>query len=343
VSEASGARRFGAFVCHVALLALLLFPLLLVIFRLTIFDTLPRDDYSRILLWWLGAGADAAPPGSPYGYRVLSNLAGAPFYYLLPSFALTNLPAQLGAEYIRANAAMAAASFMGLIVSMALAYRLVVDRFGLGRSEGVFAGLVTFVMQLHAAIFSVDPLAICVVLLALYFLDRVAVFTSILIVSVIVNEKIAIVLAIWLTIRCVFGDRALLGRQWLASVAAVIVYAAMVVVVRLPGHGEQFDPAVYWPTVMQNLTASVTPRGLLFNILPCLLLVGAVVWSWRSRGWQRDHVYAPIDLLVVPALAVVALMLTQFFQVGRVVMHGAPLFMWPLVQQYASWVRHPGS
>ena len=75
-------------------LALILHPLCLILFRLMIFDTLPRDDYAPMLLWWLGQPG-AVPPTSPYGYRVLSMLAAVPFYHLLPPFALTNLPGNL--------------------------------------------------------------------------------------------------------------------------------------------------------------------------------------------------------------------------------------------------------
>jgi hypothetical protein len=340
VSITPAGRRLVEFTCHTALLALILHPLLLIIFRLMIFSTFPRDDYAPMLLWWLGEGGGAAPQ-SPYGYRVLSVLAAAPFYYLLPPFTLTNLPAGLGAEYVRATAALAASSFVAIAAGAALAYRLAVDRFGFGRAEGMFAGLFVTVVQLYAAPFSIDPHAILVVTLALYFVDRVLVFAAILIAAAIVNEKVAIVFAVWLTIRCALGDRALLGRQWVASMVAILAYAGLLAAVRMPGHGEQLDPSAYLPTVWQNIAASVTPRGLMFNIVPCALLAGAVAWSWRALDWQRGRNYSPFDLLTIPALAGVALALTQFYQVGRVVAHAAPLFIWPLAQQHASWARRP--
>jgi hypothetical protein len=180
-------RRLLAAAGWTALLALMLHPLWVILFRLVIFDTLPRDDYAPMLLWWLGQPG-GAPPQSPYGYRVLSMLAAAPFYHLLPSFALTNLPGHLTAEYVRATAALAAVSFVGLTASAAMAYRLAADRFGLGRPEGILAALFVLVAQLYASPFGVDPLAICVVVLALYFVERVSVFAAILIASVIVNE-----------------------------------------------------------------------------------------------------------------------------------------------------------
>ena len=334
-------RRLVAAAGWTALLALILHPLCVILFRLMIFDTLPRDDYAPMLLWWLGAPG-AVPPISPYGYRALSVLAAVPFYHLLPPFALTNLPANLTPQYVQATAALAAMSFGALVGSAVMAYRLVLDRFGLGRPEGLFAALFVLVAQLYASPFGVDPLAICVVVLALYFVERVAVFAVILVASVIVNEKIAILFVVWLTIRCLLRaeDRRALGAQWLASVAAIAAYAVLLAVVRLPGHGEQFDPGVYFPTLVQNVVASMTTaRGFMFNIVPCALLLGIVAWSWRTLGWQRHRIYARLDLLAIPALAGVALILTQYFQVGRIVAHGAPLFIWPVAQAFGLWAR----
>ena len=334
-------KQIVAAVGWTALLALILHPLCLILFRLMIFDTLPRDDYAPMLLWWLGEPG-AVPPTSPYGYRALSMLVAVPFYHLLPPFTLTRLPGSLTPQYVQATAALATVSFVALVASAVTACRLVIDRFELGRAEAIFAALFVLVAQLYASPFGVDPLAILVVVVALYFVERVPVFAAVLIASIVINEKIAIVFAVWLTIRCVLraDDRRGLGPQWLASVAAIIAYAALLALVRLPGHGEQLDPGAYLPTLAQNAVASVTTaRGLMFNIVPCALLIGVVAWSWRALGWRGDRRYVPLDLAVIPALAGVALILTQYFQVGRIVAHGAPLFVWPLAQALGLWVR----
>jgi hypothetical protein len=48
------------------------------------FNTVPRDEYAPYLLWLLNMPGGGFP-GSLYGYRILSTIAGAPFFYLLPS------------------------------------------------------------------------------------------------------------------------------------------------------------------------------------------------------------------------------------------------------------------
>ena len=79
---------------YFALLAILFHPFFFITFRLMAFDTVPRDDYARYLLWLLHEPGGAFP-GSLYGYRILSVLAAAPFYYVLPALPLTNLPTGL--------------------------------------------------------------------------------------------------------------------------------------------------------------------------------------------------------------------------------------------------------
>src|SRR5271165_2939816 len=124
----------GAFIA----LTFALNPVFFVIYRLMVFNTVPRDDYAAFLLWLVGSPGGSFPQ-SPYGYRLLSMVAAAPFYYLLPPLRVTNLPADLTAPYVRATAAIAALSYLSLLLAAALIYRVARDRCGLGRPEGMLA------------------------------------------------------------------------------------------------------------------------------------------------------------------------------------------------------------
>ncbi len=102
--------RFGVF----AVLALVLHPIFFAMFRMMVFETVPRDDYEPLLLWLL-----SEPGGqllsSPYPYRILSYGAAVPFYYLLPTIDLSGLPESLPLPQLRATATMAALSYASLI------------------------------------------------------------------------------------------------------------------------------------------------------------------------------------------------------------------------------------
>jgi hypothetical protein len=326
---------------YLALLSLLFHPFFFIVFRLMAFDTVPRDDYARYLLWLLHEPG-AAFPGSLYGYRILSVLVAAPFYYALPGLPLTNLPANLDPNYLKATAALAAVSYLAMVASAIMAYRLVVDR-NIGRRplDGLFAAAFILLCECYAAFFGIDPLAFLLIICALYAIDRIWLFAVIIAASILFNEKVLIVFAVWLSLRFVFSrERSFFGPRLVVVLAAVAAYVAMLAIVRLEGHSEQLDANAYIPSLLQNVIATVTTRrGFILNVLPCLLLAGTVWWSWRALGRRQTGVYAPLDLLVIPALVVVTLVLTQFYQVGRIVMHAAPLFILPVSQGLGAWLR----
>jgi hypothetical protein len=335
------AKLFSVQLGYFFALAVLLHPLFLITFRLMAFDTVPRDDYARYLLWLLHEPGGAFP-GSLYGYRILSVLAAAPFYYLLPALPLTNLPAGLEPAYLQATAALAAVSYLAMVAGAMMAYRLAVDRFAQPSLEGFLAAAFILLCQSYAAFFGIDPLAVLLIVGALYLIDRIGLFAAIMAASVLFNEKILIVFAVWMSLRFVFSaaDRPFFGARLIVVGAAVAAYVAMLAIVRLEGHAEQLDANAYIPSLLQNIVATVTtPRGLILNILPCVLLAAAVWWSWLKLDRRRAGIYAPLDLLVIPALIVITLVLTQFYQVGRIVMHAAPLFILPVSMGLGTWLR----
>lgn len=336
------ARPFAVHLGYFALLTLLFHPFFFIVFRLMAFNTVPRDDYARYLLWLLHEPG-AAFPGSPYGYRILSVLAAAPFYYLLPGLPLTNLPTDLEPTYLKATAALAAVSYLAMVAGAMMAYRLVVDRFARPPIEGLFAAAFILICECCASFFGIDPLAFLLIVCALYAIDRIWLFALIMAMSILFNEKILIVFAVWISLRSVWSaDRPFFGPRLIVVTAAVAAYAAMLAIVRLEGHSEQLDANAYLPTLVQNIVATLTtPRGLILNILPCVLLAGTVWWSWLELKADRGGagIFARLDLLVIPAVAVITLVLTQFYQVGRIVMHAAPLFIVPFSLGLGAWLR----
>jgi hypothetical protein len=163
---------------------------------------------------------------------------------------------------------------------------------------------------------------------ALCVADRRALFAVVVVISIFCDEKVALVLAAWLSIRCLARtDRALLWPQWTIAVATVVCYAAIVKLMDAPGYSYQLEPASFPATIADNLATSMTARGVLLNILPtAVIVVLAAIGSGRAEPWFR-----PADLLVIPALLVVGLVFTQSFQIGRIVMHAAPIFVVPAI------------
>ena len=57
------------------------------------------------------------------------------------------------------------------------------------------------------------------------------------------------------------------------------------------------------------------------------------------RAGLPGRLFHPTDALVVPALILVALAVTKSFDIGRVVMHAAPLYVVPAVGALSCWSR----
>lgn len=315
-------------------------PVFFILFRLMAFNTVPRDDYAPFLLWLLGAPGGGLPE-SPYGYRVLSMIAAAPLYWLLPAPPLTNLPAGLAAPYLRATAALAMLSYLSLLLMALVIYRVGRDRAALGRVEAVLGAVLLVGLALNCQLVAIDPLAILLVAAGLWLLPRPGGFAALIVPSVFCNEKVAIVFALWLTLRCLtsVADRRRFGLQWAATLAAIALYAVVLRVVHLPGNSYQLRPTGYLATLVANLGVLRSARGVLLDLLPTLLLFAVGALGWRCCGDRlRATWLRPRDLLVIPGLMLVALVLTQKFQMGRIVMHAAPLFVLPAAAALGQWL-----
>jgi hypothetical protein len=322
-------------------LAVLLSPVFFVIYRLAVFNTMPRDDYARFLLWVVGH-AEGALPISPYCYRILSMLMAAPLYYVLPSLHLTNMPGDLSPAYLQATAALSALAFLAWIAGTMLIYAVAIAEGGLSRGDAMLAGVLMFVLCLYGQISAVDPLTIALIIAGIASVRRRWVFAAFVLASIVANEKVALVLAIWLGFRCLFvaADRRIFGVQCVVALAAFAAYVALVRFLPMEGNSYQTDPSSYMQTLTENLGAYATGRGLLLNVLPAMVLaaIGVLAYAPKRRPAAAGRLFHPVDLLVIPALLVVALVLTHLFQAGRIVMHAAPLFVIPAVVSLRAWL-----
>jgi hypothetical protein len=158
-------------------------------------------------------------------------------------------------------------------------------------------------------------------------------FTALMLVAVGMDEKVPLVLALWLGARVVLvgRDRGWLIRPFAAAAGAVIVYFAMVAILHLPGNEYQTDPSGFIGTVRRNLSATLSARGAILNILPVAVLTGLAIYGHAHHAPVATPLFRAVDGLVIAGLCGVALMFTQFYQAGRIVMHAAPLFAIPAV------------
>jgi hypothetical protein len=318
-------------------LALLLNPFFFTLYRLAVFNTVPHDDYAPYLLW-LNGDALGSFPDSPYCYRLLSVAFAWPLYRLMPLIQLTNIADGTQVATLKAMAALAMMSYLASIATSLLTYRLARTEGGLDRGHAMVAAALGWTLTWYTQVTAIDSLALMMITAALCTIRRPWLFAAVLLVSVGVNEKIGLVLAIWLVIRCVLiaTDRRAFRWQALAAIGSVALYLAEVAALALPGNAYQLQPGGYLGTVRENLVAYGSARGLLLNVLPIVVLLA--VAGFAAVRPRAAGLFSRADILVIPALAIVALVLTHLFQAGRIVMHAAPLFVVPAVA-FTAWAK----
>lgn len=117
----TGLAAFSKAFIIVLLLTIVTYPIFFVLYRIMIFQTVPRDDYAPYLLWIVHAPGGVLP-GSPYVYRYLSVVLAWPLYHIIPVFHLTNIPATVSLPYQRATASLAMLSDITSIGSAVLTH-----------------------------------------------------------------------------------------------------------------------------------------------------------------------------------------------------------------------------
>jgi hypothetical protein len=310
----------------VVVLLLLSIPLFFSIYRDAAFNTAPRDDYGPYLQSIVGAGGHV--PGAPMAYRLFSVLLAVPFYFVLPVYHFSNLPA-VDPNYLKATEAISATSWLCLLAMAGVIYVTCRDKAGATRKSAFLVALLALFFAQFTGVTTIDPIALLIISVLIYFFDRIQLFAPLVVVSVGFNEKVAFLFVI------VFGLRLLLARDRSAlsflavSLLAAVVYFAVRIIVAEPGNGNQTSPSTYWHSLVSTMKVSLTLKGLVINVLP-IVLVALVAWldvrMARQLGYQ-SALWRNTDALVFLGMLLIGLAIDVQYTAGRLVMFTFPLYM----------------
>jgi hypothetical protein len=321
-------------------LTLVTYPVFFVLYRLMIFQTVPRDDYAPYLLWMVGAPGGALP-GSPYIYRYLSIVLLWPIYHLLPVFHLTNIPTSVSVPYQRATAALAMLSDVSVVAATVVVFE---TARGLGKTALVptLSALLVYAGCWFTQIVGIDPVTVFGVAIVVALLLRADRYFLLLIPLVFVNEKIAIVAFLFLAVRCVTGarDRTRMRVKLAISMLALLVYGMAVFAVHASGNEYQLTPSGYLGNIAMNIAVNLSLRGLLLSWAPVALVLLLALIGTEDPGGRG--IFSRRDGLLVPLLVIVGLTLTEDFQVGRIVMMAIPLYAIPAAERLAQLLEAGG-
>jgi hypothetical protein len=298
-------------------------PLFFEIYRIAAFNTVPSDGYERFVLYF--TSGKGSWPGAPFGYRALSVLAAVPFYWILPLYRFTLSHGD--PSTLRALQALAFLSFVAIAATATVAYIAVRRTLRGSASEAAFAASFSIVLSGFCGRGAdIDALAIFLIFLLLYWLERPTLFCPVFLITPFVNEKILGFFVFLCIARSIFVPGFWTSYRWqIGSVAiAVFMYALMVKIVHLPGNDYQTSIAELLPSVVSTLAITFSAKGIFMNLVFTLVVLVPCLLLFLDRCPANSLITA-YDFLVPIGMFMTGLATRVEFDVGRIVTHALPL------------------
>lgn len=317
-------RRFLVLLGLIAILLATL-PIFFEIYRTAAFNTVPRDDYANYLLALVGQGGKT--PIAPFAYRVFSVAVAAPFYYILPGYQFTNLR-NVDPAYLRATEAISFVCYLSLIFTAVVVYGIARQRHGSSRLSALVVALSTFLFAGFIQETGVDPFSILVISLCLYWIEKAIVFVPLMLISIGINEKIALVFAAILLLRLMVAamrrQSFTLYSQLFASFLAIAGYFDVVALLRVPGNEGQTTPHLFLSNIYSSLLITFSFKGIFLTIIPLLVLLIVAILAVAGRSSGTFHAS---DTSSIAVLFILGLIANVGEDVGRIVMYSYPFFL----------------
>jgi hypothetical protein len=310
---------------------LILLPLFFINYRLTVFETLPHDDYHSVLLYW-----DGKLPNfhffAPTCYRFFTFMVAFFWYKCLPFIPLSQTPEGLAIEFVKAKQALAFTAFLCSHLFFCLTWKLVYVRYKkdmlLSLAVATSFLLVSFWMYHHGN----DPMYLFYTTLLLYFVERIGVFAVLMLFSVVVNEKIALIFLTYFGLMC-FNKVAM--SKWIyhlmVSLFTFGLYFVMKLLLKYPGYENQTDLTLFFERVKISIPFIFSIKGFYMNILP---LLGLILLSFKLKKeniFKNESVYFSNTIVFLPPIFwMIGVFACSDYGIGRAALLTLPFFILPV-------------
>lgn len=297
------------------------------IYRTVAFNTTPHDDYTPYLLALLGEEGGGIP-GSPHAYRLFSVALAIPFYHTLPFYRFRYAEAE-NATYLMAVEALSAVSYLAMLMSSALLYRITRYRLGGTELPSMTVMLLSFLFFKHMSIYDIDAIAVMLICAMLYALPYPRVFLLLSVLSAGCNEKIVLLFVLLMGSRCLFRKQQCMPH-FVASILSLVVYLGMILFFRIPGNENQLDIQTYFSGFLLNVGESLSLKGLFLNVIPSVLLLCLYLLAAKehtARAAQHTLYFTPVDIVPLLGLIVFSHAVKVHYNVGRIAMYCFPLYL----------------
>lgn len=327
-AEAIGPNYSTSFYVGSFLIVLLLcLPTYFNNYRLLATDAVPADSYFQMVQYWAGDRSEDVLV-DPTSYRVALPLLAVIPYRFLPPLRLNRLGSDTDLQRVRAVQAITLVNFVGVVFALFTTLLLILQQ-GLPRWISWLTMGIVFYFMNYMALAGIDPWAVAWLNLLLLS-KRLWVYLLLLLVSVAMNEKIAMAMLLFHIPYWFFERRRSFPSRGLFAVVALAIYFSIRQVYPLGGHEYMFTPSRYYDSILASLALLFSVKGLYMNVFPLLLILLLYYLTWKNRLFDNTPNNSWCCLFVFVGFFVIGLVTRLEYTIGRLALHGLSFFIVPI-------------
>ena len=307
-------------------------PLFFQNYRALLFRTTPLDAYHQLVQYWAGDAPDTQLV-DPTAYRIAFPLAAVPFYLYAPRIPLSREPTTLDFRDPPAMQAIATVNYFGIVATLWLSYLLIARYTNVSvGSRYLTAGVVLYFLH-YLSLPGIDPCTIAYLLLLLYLPKRSPLWSILMLLSPLLNEKIALLFVGISIYRVIRHSLFWSSRVLWSSVAALLIFFLIRHFFPLPGFPHMSTLSSYPGSFVRSFEYLFNFKGAYLNLLPVVLL-SILYRLCDSARLLNKHTYHShrASLLLLYGLFVLGMCMDTQFTIGRLSLHALPFFVVPIAR-----------
>jgi hypothetical protein len=320
-------KNFGVWIVSF----IVLMPLLFINYRLTAFNTFPHDDYHSVLLYWDGKLPDFQF-FAPTCYRLFYHCIAFFWYKCMPFISLSQLPNTLSVDFIKAKQALAVTSFLFSHLFFWMTWRFVYEKHKLNMVLSLCVASIFLVASLWMYFYGNDPIFLFYTTLMLYCIQKINVFSFLMLFSIIVNEKISLIFLIFFGLICCYKYGFLLWKRHLiVSLFGFGLYFLMRKILNFTGYENQTDLTLLFDRIKMSIPYIFSFKGFYMNILPLFSLIALAHQLKKNHIFKEENIFFHPSIKFLPIIFwCIGVFACSDTGIGRSALFTLPFFILPV-------------
>ncbi len=219
--------------------------------------------------------------------------------------------------------------YISILVGSIFIYKITKNRFGGGETASLIALLSSYLLFRQTGIYSIDPLAIMIICMAIYYLKNTFVFSILMLLSIGFNEKILIIFFLLMLSRLIIKKEKINLISLMPEISLAIYFVTRIIFY-VPGNEAQIQPGTYISSLLTNIGNTFSLKGFFLNILPTLLAVTLYYMAMKEMKEKKDEnnsYFTKADIIPLIGIFIISHLINVDYNIGRVSLHCFPLYL----------------